>query len=95
MLRELTYDQFIELRAFEELEPFVAQRASLLTKMHLTGSSNFLMMVHRVKNRFKLSDFTLPWEQTFGATASKPVEKTWQQLKAIARALCEGYSGNK
>jgi hypothetical protein len=91
MLRSLTIEQFIELRAAEILEPFRAQRADMHAQMVLAGLSNVLLAVHQSKTRFGWHEFVLPFRNA--ATKVKPVEKTKEQLFQLAR-WCVGLFNN-
>lgn len=78
MLGEITWPQFLEWYAFDQLDPFGEERQDIRT----ANVVQTLVNLHRGQNRdpYKLSEFVLPFGDA--AEAMKPKQQSWQSMKA-------------
>ena len=86
MLRSLTAKQFMEWEEYARLEPFNELRADYRTASIVQMLAN----VNRPKGHkaYTLQDFLLHYELPEAA----PRRQTWQEQKAIAKAICMAFS---
>jgi hypothetical protein len=87
MLSQITWEQLVEWMAFAEVEPFDEERAD----MRAAQITSAIVNVNRAKGAspVSVSDVLL----RFGDY--EPPRKTWQQLKAAAKAAFAFVTGSK
>ncbi len=93
MLRTLSAKQFIELLAFNDLEPIGAFREDVRTASIVATLVNLHRDTKRFPDPFPISDFVLLWgDDLKNQKPSKKKEKSWQELKAMGQFLAALYN---
>lgn len=89
MLREISYEHFLEWKTFAELEPFDEEREDIRAAQITSAIVNMGRDPKKHRKPFPLQEFQL----RFGDTPAyvKP-KQTWQQMKTIGRMMFEAYS---
>ena len=90
MLREITWQQFVEWSMYAEVEPFDELRMDYRFASIVQALYNINRDPKRHKQPFPITEFLLK----FGAAEAKPAQ-TWQQQKAIAQALFKAWQPKK
>lgn len=76
MLREITWPQFLEWYAYDQVDPFGEERADMRTAQIVQTLVNLNRREHQ--EPYKLSEFVLPFGDY---EPPAPPKQTWQQQK--------------
>lgn len=84
MLKQITWPQFLELKAYDQIEPIGTRRTDYQAASICATLAN-LAVGRRSRRRFKVSDFLLEFDKQAEAAPDKPAGQTWQEQKMIAK----------
>lgn len=95
MLRSLSWRAFLELQAFEILDPTETFKEDGRNAHIVATLVNLRRDPERYPDPHPIANFLLKWGEDATVEAKKkekPKEKTWQQLKLIGQVLAASYN---
>lgn len=89
MLREMTYQQYLEWHAFSELEPFDAERDDLRIASVVQALMNIFRDRKRRSSPFSLDEAML----RFGDTPKREKQpQSWQTMKMMGMLMAAAFN---
>jgi hypothetical protein len=86
MLRELTWEQLTEWRAYDQIEPIGDHRSDWQAASICAAMANTTMAVNRLKKRFRVKDFLLEFGDVEKEVKEEPkAAPAWHAMKFIAQ----------
>lgn len=95
MLSRMSWKQFAEWQAYDEIEPFGDKRGDWQAASIASAIFNALMIFVRSRKRFRVMDFLLKFgKEREEKEGPKTERQTWQEQRMIAQMFAAAFNSD-